>query len=85
MSSDALIRTIVWWAPHSGHWDTSSNRWRQKTQRSRPGSWVGLSQGSPHSGQEARLPKDSEPGSFPLTSTSSLFRLGRPTDDRAPW
>jgi hypothetical protein len=37
-----------------GHWETSSKRLRQLTQRSRPGSWVGRSQGSPQLGQGAR-------------------------------
>jgi len=29
MSSTVLILTIVWWFPHSGQWDTSSNLVRQ--------------------------------------------------------
>src|ERR1700759_2761321 len=55
MSAVWVIRAIVWWSPHSGHWETSSKRLRQLTQRSRPGSWVGRSQGSPQFGQGARL------------------------------
>jgi hypothetical protein len=55
MSAVWVIRAIVWCSPHSGHWETSSKRLRQLTQRSRPGSWVGRSQGSPQLGQGARL------------------------------
>src|ERR1700753_1516676 len=54
MSAVWVMRAIVWWVPHSGHWETSSKRLRQLTQRSRPGSWVGRSQGSPQFGQGAR-------------------------------
>jgi hypothetical protein len=54
MSAVLVIRAIVWWAPQLGHWETSSKRLRQLTQRSRPGSWVGRSQGSPQLGQGAR-------------------------------
>src|SRR4051794_34274120 len=54
MSSVWLIRAIVWCSPQFGHWETSSKRLRQLTQRSRPGSWVGRSQGSPQLGQLAR-------------------------------
>jgi hypothetical protein len=54
MSSVWLIRAIVWCSPQLGHWETSSKRLRQLTQRSRPGSWVGRSQGSPQLGQGAR-------------------------------
>src|ERR1700759_4134815 len=54
MSAVWVMRAIVWWVPHSGHWDTSSKRLRQLTQRRRPGSWVGRSQGSPQFGQGAR-------------------------------
>jgi hypothetical protein len=49
-----LIRAIVWCSPQLGHWETSSKRLRQLTQRSRPGSWVGRSQGSLQFGQGAR-------------------------------
>jgi hypothetical protein len=55
MSSVLLIRKIVWCSPQLGHWETSSKRVRQLTQRRRPGSWVGRSQGSPQLGQGARL------------------------------
>jgi hypothetical protein len=54
MSSVWLIRAIVWCSPQLGHWETSSKRLRQLTQRSRPGSWVGRSQGSLQFGQGAR-------------------------------
>jgi hypothetical protein len=54
MSSVWLIRAIVWCSPQFGHWETSSKRLRQLTQRIRPGSWVGRSQGSPQCGQGAR-------------------------------
>jgi hypothetical protein len=55
MSAVWLIRAIVWCSPQLGHWETSSKRLRQLTQRRRPGSWVGRSQGSPQFGQLARL------------------------------
>ena len=55
MSSVLLIRRIVWCSPQFGHRETSSKRLRQLTQRNRPGSWVGRSQGSPQLGQGARL------------------------------
>ncbi len=61
MSSVWLIRAIVWCSPQSGHWETSSNRLRQLTHRSRPGSWVGRSQGSPQLGHGAR-PRGLGPG-----------------------
>src|SRR5262245_23242212 len=54
MSAVWVIRAIVWWVPHSGHWETSSKRLKQFTQRSRPGSCVGRSQGSPQFGHGAR-------------------------------
>src|SRR6476620_8231588 len=54
MSSVVLIRAIVWCSPQLGHWETSSKRRRQYTQRKRPGSCVGRSQGSPQPGQAAR-------------------------------
>ena len=54
MSAVWVIRAIVWCSPHSGHWETSSKRLRQLTQRRRPGSWVGRSQGSPQFGHGAR-------------------------------
>ena len=54
-SSVWLMRAIVPWSPQFGHWETSSKRLRQLTQRRRPGSWVGRSQGSPQLGQGARL------------------------------
>jgi hypothetical protein len=54
MSSVWLIRAIVWCSPQLGHWETSSKRLRQLTQRSRPGSCVGRSQGSPQFGHGAR-------------------------------
>src|SRR3954468_19972788 len=54
MSSVWLMPAIVWCSPQFGHWETSSKRLRQLTQRSRPGSWVGRSQGSPQFGQGAR-------------------------------
>ena len=37
MSSVLLIRAIVWCSPQLGHWETSSKRLRQLTQRRRPG------------------------------------------------
>jgi hypothetical protein len=55
MSSVWLMRAIVWCSPQLGHWETSSKRLRQLTQRRRPGSWVGRSQGSPQLGHGARL------------------------------
>jgi hypothetical protein len=55
MSAVWVIRAIVWCSPHSGHWETSSKRLRQLTQRRRPGSWVGRSQGSPQLGHGARF------------------------------
>jgi hypothetical protein len=55
MSAVWLIRAIVWCSPQFGHWETSSKRLRQLTQRRRPGSWVGRSQGSLQLGQSARL------------------------------
>ncbi len=51
MSSVLLIRAIVWCSPQLGHCETSSKRRRQYTQRKRPGSCVGRSQGSPQPGQ----------------------------------
>jgi hypothetical protein len=54
MSAVLVIRAIVWCSPQLGHWETSSKRLRQLTQRNRPGSWVGRSQGSPQFGQGAR-------------------------------
>src|SRR6478672_3821620 len=54
MSSVLLMRAIVWCSPQLGHWETSSKRRRQYTQRKRPGSCVGRSQGSPQPGQAAR-------------------------------
>jgi hypothetical protein len=55
MSSVVLIRAIVWCSPQLGHWETSSKRLRQYTQRKRPGSCVGRSQGSLHPGHLARF------------------------------
>ena len=55
MSSVLLILAIVWCSPQFGHCETSSKRWRQYTQRIRPGSWVGRSQGSPQLGHLARF------------------------------
>lgn len=55
MSSVVLIRTIVWCSPQLGHCETSSKRRRQYTQRKRPGSWVGRSQGSLQPGQLTRF------------------------------
>jgi hypothetical protein len=54
MSAVFVIRAIVWWVPQLGHWETSSKRVRQLTQRRRPGSWVGRSHGSPQLGHGAR-------------------------------
>jgi hypothetical protein len=54
MSSVWLMRAIVWCSPQLGHWETSSKRLRQLTQRRRPGSCVGRSQGSPQFGHGAR-------------------------------
>src|SRR3954454_17056059 len=54
MSSVVLIRAMVWCSPQLGHWETSSKRRRQYTQRKRPGSCVGRNQGSPQPGQAAR-------------------------------
>jgi hypothetical protein len=55
MSSVVLIRAIVWCSPQLGHWETSSKRVRQYTQRRRPGSWVGRSHGSLQLGHGARF------------------------------
>jgi hypothetical protein len=44
------IRTIVECSPHVGQYPISWNRTRQFTQRYRPASWVGRSQGSPQLG-----------------------------------
>jgi hypothetical protein len=55
MSSVVLIRAIVWCSPQFGHCETSSKRCRQYTQRKRPGSWVGRSQGSLQLGHFARF------------------------------
>jgi hypothetical protein len=57
MSSVVLIRAIVWCSPQLGHWETSSKRLRQYTQRKRPGSCVGRSQGSLQLGHLARFNK----------------------------
>src|SRR4051812_37632033 len=54
MSAVLVIRAIVWCSPQLGHWETSSKRRRQYTQRKRPGSCVGRSHGSPQPGQAAR-------------------------------
>src|SRR5882724_4706414 len=54
MSSVVLIRAMVWCSPQLGHCETSSKRRRQYTQRKRPGSCVGRSQGSPQPGHAAR-------------------------------
>src|ERR1700761_5802148 len=54
MSAVWVMRAIVWCSPHSGHWETSSKRLRQLTQRRRPGGGVGRSQGSPQFGHGAR-------------------------------
>lgn len=59
MSAVWLIRAIVWCSPQLGHWETSSNRVRQLTQRRRPGNCVGRSQGSPQFGHGA-LPRGFE-------------------------
>jgi hypothetical protein len=67
MSSLLLIRAIVWCSPQLGHCETSSKRRRQYTQRNRPGSWVGRSQGSPQPGQGARRSFES------LESDSLIF------------
>jgi hypothetical protein len=55
MSSVVLIRAIVWCSPQLGHCETSSKRRRQYTQRKRPGSWAGRSQGSLQPGHLARF------------------------------
>jgi hypothetical protein len=55
MSSVVLIRAIVWCSPQLGHCETSSKRCRQYTQRKRPGSWEGRSQGSLQLGHFARF------------------------------
>src|ERR1700748_1991681 len=77
MSAVWVMRAIVWCSPHSGHWETSSKRLRQLTQRRRPGSWVGRSQGSPQLGHGAR------PRTLVLRVRGSaivrLWRVGRPT------
>ncbi len=62
MSSVVLIRAMVWCSPQLGHCETSSKRRRQYTQRKRPGSCVGRSQGSPQPGQAARRIKPSAAG-----------------------
>src|SRR5262245_12832998 len=55
MSSVVLIRAMVWCSPQFWHCETSSKRRRQYTQRKRPGSCVGRSQGSSQPGHRARL------------------------------
>jgi hypothetical protein len=67
MSSVVLILAIVWCSPQLGHCETSSKRRRQYTQRKRPGSCVGRSQGSPQPGQGARRSFES------LDSDSLIF------------
>jgi hypothetical protein len=44
------MRTIVECSPQFGQTDTSSKRWRQFTQRYRPGTALGRSHGSPQLG-----------------------------------
>src|SRR4051794_28295755 len=63
MSAVLVMRAIVWCSPQLGHWETSSKRCRQLTQRRRPGSWVGRSHGSAQWGQGAR-PSGFESGGF---------------------
>ena len=67
MSAVLVIRAMVWCSPQLGHCETSSKRRRQYTQRNRPGSWVGRSQGSPQPGQGARRSFES------LESDSLIF------------
>src|SRR3954454_25255774 len=76
MSSVVLIRAIVWCSPQFGHWETSSKRRRQYTQRKRPGSCVGRSQGSPQPGQAARRRAESSLGASFIVEVS---RFGRPS------
>jgi hypothetical protein len=57
MSSVVLILAIVWCSPQLGHWETSSKRLRQYTQRKRPGSCAGRNQGSLQLGHLARFNK----------------------------
>src|SRR3984885_7289724 len=71
-----VMRAIVWCSPHSGHWETSSKRLRQLTQRRRPGSWVGRSQGSPQFGHGARPRTLVVP--VPGSAIVRLWRVGRP-------
>src|SRR6188472_719000 len=68
MSSVVLMRAMVWCSPQLGHCETSSKRRRQYTQRKRPGSCVGRSQGSPQPGQAARR-RTLSPSSASLIAT----------------
>src|ERR1700744_4418061 len=76
MSAGWVMRAIVWGSPPSGHWETSSKRLRQLTQRRRPGSWVGRSQGSPQFGHGARPRTLVVP--VPGSAIVRLWRVGRP-------
>src|ERR1700710_3106990 len=78
MSAVCVMRAIVWCSPHSGHWETSSKRLRQLTQRRRPGSWVGRSQGSPQFGHGARSRMLLPPG----TSDIPLIITGQSADEK---
>jgi len=50
----SVMRAIVMCEPQLGQSERSSKRWRQYTQRNRPGRFVGLSHGSPHDGHDGR-------------------------------
>src|ERR1700744_4280073 len=81
MSAGWVMRAIVWGSPPSGHWETSSKRLRQLTQRRRPGSWVGRSQGSPQFGHGARPRTLVVP--VPGSAIVRLWRFGRRASDPA--
>ncbi|HEU4905621.1 MAG TPA: hypothetical protein VFT19_05835 [Solirubrobacterales bacterium] len=75
MSSVVLIRAIVWCSPQLGHCETNSKRLRQYTQRKRPGSCVGRSQGSLQLGQRGRF-KTVPFSSSPAIPVNHLFSSG---------
>src|ERR1700750_537640 len=83
MSAVFVMRAIVWCSPQLGHWETSSKRRRQLTQRRRPGSWVGRSQGSPQFGQGARSRRFESPGPDWLGSLILLIITGEAGDEEA--
>ena len=83
MSAVLVIRAIVWCSPQLGHWETSSKRCRQLTQRKRPGSWVGRSQGSPQCGQGARPRGFASPGGDWSGWLIPLIITGKSRDEEA--